>query len=58
MDILMIQLNEMITWGYFAMTFLFALALAANLWKSKNWQESLLYTAILIPFVLRVLRIK
>lgn len=58
MDISMIQLNQWITYGYYAMTFLFALALAWNLWKSKNPQESILYVVVLIPFVLRLLRLK
>ena len=58
MDISMIQLNQWITYGYYAMTCLFTLALAWNLWKSKNPQESILYVVILIPFVLRLLRLK
>ena len=58
MNISMITLNEWITCGYYAMTFLFSLALAWNLWKSKDPQESILYVVILIPFVLRLLRLK
>ena len=54
----MIALNQWITYGYYAMTFFFTLALAWNLWKSKNPQESILYVVILIPFVLRLLRVK
>ena len=54
----MMQLNQWITYGYYAMTFLFTLALARNLWKSKDSQESVLYVIILIPFILRLLRLK
>jgi ABC-type spermidine/putrescine transport system permease subunit I len=54
----MIALNQWITYGYYAMTFLFAAALAWNLWKSKEPQESILYVVILIPFILRLLRLK
>jgi len=55
---MMIMLNNLITCGYYVMTFLFAVALAWNLWKSKDPQESILYAVILIPFVLRLLRLK
>ena len=58
MDISMIALNQWITYGYYAMTGLFTLALVWNLRKSKNVQESILYVVILIPFILRLLRIK
>ena len=58
MDISMIQLNQWVMYGYYAMTFFFSLALAWNLWKSKDPQESVLYVVILIPFVLRLLHLK
>jgi ABC-type sulfate transport system permease component len=58
MDVSMIILNQWITYGYYAMTFVFALALAWNLRKSKDPQESILYVIVLIPFVLRLLRLK
>ena len=55
---MMIQLNQWVTYGYYAMTFFFALGLAWNLWKSKDPQDSVLYVVILIPFILRLLRLK
>lgn len=58
MNVSMIMLNQWTTYGYYAMTFVFSLALAWNLWKSKNPQESILYVIVLIPFVLRLLRLK
>jgi len=58
MEFSMIDINQWITYGYYAMTFLFSAALAWNLWKSRDPQESVLYVAILIPFILRLLRIK
>jgi hypothetical protein len=54
----MIDLTQWVTYGYYAMTFLFAAALSWNLWKSKDPQESALYVVILIPFILRLLRLK
>lgn len=58
MEISLIQINQWITYAYYAMTFLFALALGWNLWKSEDAQESVLYVVVLIPFVLRLLRLK
>jgi hypothetical protein len=58
MGISLITLNQLVTFGYYAMTLLFALALGWNLWKSKQPQESILYVVILIPFILRLLRLK
>lgn len=57
MNVLLL-LNGLITVGYYAMTLIFALALAWNLWKSKKPQEAVLYVIILIPFILRLLRLK
>jgi ABC-type Fe3+ transport system permease subunit len=51
-------INQGVTIGYYAITFVFALALAWNLWKSRKPYESILYVIILIPFVLRLLRLK
>jgi hypothetical protein len=54
----MIVINQIITIFYYIITFVCALALGWNLWKSKKPQESILYVIILIPFVLRLLRLK
>ena len=57
-DALMIFINQMINYGYYAMTLLFACALAWNFKRTRNAQEAVLYAVILIPFVLRFLHIK
>ena len=54
----MILINQVITYGYYAMTLLFACALAWNFKKTRDSQEAVLYAVILIPFVLRFLHIK
>jgi hypothetical protein len=54
----MIDVNQWVTCGYYAMTFLFTAAIGWNLWKSKDPQESVLYVIVLIPFILRLLRVK
>jgi ABC-type spermidine/putrescine transport system permease subunit I len=58
MDSFMRGINQGVTVGYYAITLAFALALAWNLWKSRKPYESILYVIILIPFVLRLLRLK
>lgn len=55
---LMILINQIITYGYYAMTLFFACALAWNFKKTRNPQEAILYAVVLIPFVLRFLHIK
>lgn len=57
-DALMILINQVITYGYYAMTLLFACALAWNFKRTRDPQEAILYAVILIPFVLRFLHIK
>jgi ABC-type spermidine/putrescine transport system permease subunit I len=54
----MILINQIVTYGYYAMTLLFACALAWNLKKTRDPQEAVLYAVILIPFILRVLHVK
>ena len=58
MNVSMIMLNQWTTYGYYVMTFVFALALAWNLWKSRDPLESILYVVVLVPFVMRLLRLK
>lgn len=57
-DALMIFINQLINYGYYAMTLLFGCALAWNFKKTRDPQEAILYAVILIPFVLRFLHIK
>jgi len=47
-----------ITILYYSLTALVAYLLIANLLKSRKWQEEVLYVLVLLPFLLRVLRLK
>ncbi len=40
------------------MTALIAVLMITNLIKSKKWQDELLYIIVLMPFLLRLLRLK
>jgi len=48
----------MITVLYYVLSAYFAFIIVWNLLKSKKWQDELLYIIILIPFILRILRLK
>ncbi len=52
------MLNTVITALYYVLTAYVAVLIVWNFIKRKNWQEEVLYIIILIPFVLRLLRIK
>ena len=43
---------------YYLLTAYIAVCLVANFLKRKNWQEEALYVIVLIPFLLRLLRLK
>ena len=43
---------------YYLLTAFVAYLLLTNLLKSKKWQEEVLYILVLIPFLLRVFRLK
>ncbi len=43
---------------YHALTALVAFLLIRNFLKSRKWQEEVLYLIVLIPFLLRLLRLK
>ncbi len=43
---------------YYLLTAFVAVMLAWNFLRRKNWQEEALYIIILIPFLLRLLRLK
>lgn len=43
---------------YYVLTGYIALLIIWNLMKSKKWQEEALYIIILIPFLLRLFRLK
>jgi hypothetical protein len=43
---------------YYLMTAFIAVLLVRNFLKRKSWQEEALYIIVLIPFLLRLLRLK
>lgn len=47
-----------ITILYYLLTAFIAILMIWNLIKSKKWQEEILYIIVLIPFLLRLLRLK
>ena len=47
-----------VTTLYYLMTAFVAALLVWNFLKRKNWQEESLYIIVLIPFLLRLLRLK
>ncbi len=47
-----------ITVLYYVLVAYVAVLMIWNLLKSKKWQDELLYVIILMPFVLRLLRLK
>ncbi|MDH4197647.1 MAG: hypothetical protein OEW05_09590 [Candidatus Aminicenantes bacterium] len=43
---------------YYLLTAAIAVLLIRNFLKRKDWQEELLYIVVLVPFLLRLLRLK
>lgn len=43
---------------YYAMVLFFGGAILCNFIKTRNAQEAVLYSIVLMPFVLRILRLK
>jgi uncharacterized membrane protein len=43
---------------YYLLTAYVAVLLVANFLKNKKWQDEVLYIIVLIPFILRLLRLK
>jgi hypothetical protein len=48
----------MITILYYLLTALVAFLIVLNFIRARKWQEEVLYVIILIPFLLRLLRLK
>lgn len=48
----------MITVLYYVLTAFVAVLLVWNFIDRKKWQEEVLYVIVLLPFVLRILRLK
>jgi uncharacterized membrane protein len=51
-------MNTIVTVLYYLLTAYIAILLIWNFLRRKNWQEEVLYIIVLIPFVLRLLRLK
>ena len=51
-------MDTIVTVFYYLLTAYVAVLLVRNFLKGKNWQEEVLYVIVLIPFVLRLLRLK
>jgi uncharacterized membrane protein len=51
-------MNTIVTVLYYLLTAYIAVLLVRNFLKRKSWQEEALYVIILIPFLLRLLRLK
>jgi hypothetical protein len=54
----MILLQSIVTWIYYAFIAYLAVIMVWNLVKSRQWEEEVLYVIVLIPFLLRLLRLK
>jgi hypothetical protein len=51
-------MNMVITILYYLLTAYIAFLIVWNFLRRKNWQEEVLYIIILIPFLLRLFRLK
>ena len=47
-----------VTLLYYALVALISLLLVVNLLKSRKWERDVLYVLVLLPFLLRLLRLK
>ena len=55
---MLVQMNEIVTLLYYAPTGIFGLVIAWNFVKTRNVQDAVLYCIVLVPFVLRLLRVQ
>jgi multisubunit Na+/H+ antiporter MnhE subunit len=51
-------METIVTLLYYLLTAFVVVLLVRNFLKRKSWQEEVLYIIVLIPFVLRLLRLK
>ena len=51
-------MSALVTIVYYAMTAFVAVLLVWNFIKGRKWQEEILTLIVLIPFLLRILRLK
>ena len=55
---ILVLINTIITVCTYAVTLFFLVAIVRTFLKTKNVQDALVYCVIMIPFVLRILRLK
>lgn len=51
-------MNAIVTVLYYILTAYVAVLLIGNFLKNRKWQDEVLYIIVLIPFLLRLLRLK
>jgi len=51
-------MNTVVTVLYYILTAYVAVLLIGNFLKNRKWQDEVLYIIVLIPFLLRLLRLK
>jgi len=51
-------MNDIVMIMYYVMTAFFAVCLALNFIRTRNAQKALLYLVVLMPFVMRLIRLK
>lgn len=54
----MLEAQTFIMYCYYAIAAFFGASMAWNAYKTKNAQDAVLYIIILIPFALRLMRLK
>jgi ABC-type spermidine/putrescine transport system permease subunit I len=47
-----------VTWLYYLLVAFVAALLVANLARSRKWDQDVLYVLVLVPFLLRLMRLK
>jgi len=52
------MLAGLITFGYYLLVAYVAVLLIYNLFKARSWDRELLYIIVLLPFLLRLFRLK
>ena len=54
----MIVLSGIVTFLYYMIVAYVAAIIVYNLIKSRNWEKEVLYVIVLLPFLLRLFRLK
>jgi hypothetical protein len=54
----MILMQLVITGLYYGLVAWAAILLARCFWREKSWDREVLYLIVLVPFILRLLRVK